>query len=460
VRSSAAPLAVLLVSGTSLAKEIRVDSPAPAPPDGPPAVAPSFVRLEVALPLDPAIEALDAAAPTELGSDAFEPYEDVETHQTVEIRYGIRREPIAAELDHDHIVLLTELFYWLEVRGDGIEPTGCASAADPIGIRTRIEMRLGWTDDWRVDTQITPQPITFLERCKPKPPGVNFTSFLTARVQEKHVGPLGEAAASALGADDRFARSAAAAWNALHARKELRLPGAALVMRPSGMRAFPIGGTDRVIRADLAIEVQPEIVAVASASAAAAPLPPPRVRLSDGIARVPVDLEIAWSDANASLQSDLVGRKYALGEHRMEITGIRGSGTGNRIRFDVDLRGTLSGTIHLDAAPVYDDVAHVLSAGGVELSPETADAVRGTSGAEEALGKVAADVESEFRFAVEDELGRRLDAIGRAVNQPWAEGVALRGGLARRRTLGTYVSESGFGVRIEVSGEVWVRVEG
>jgi hypothetical protein len=172
-----------------------------------------------------------------------------------------------------------------------------------------------------------------------------------------------------------------------------------------------------------------------------------------------VDLEVSWPDVNASLDSDLVGRKYVVGEHRLEIAGVRASGAGDRVRFDIDLRGTLSGTIHLVAAPVYDDVAQVLSVSEIALSAETSDAIRGTPGAAEAVSKIAADVEAELRFAFEDDLGRRLEAIGRAVNQPWTEEVALSGGLARRRTLSTYVGENGFGVRIEVSGEVWVRVK-
>ena len=347
--SSAAPAPIRLPS---------VQPPALPTPEGPAPVSSSFVGARISIPLGPLRQALEAALPLALRAPDVEErvtpeeilQEEKEANEeseaaTAEIywRGPIHRGPIRFGARRDTLYASTQVSYAVEARGEGFGATSCGTPSFPLTGEVRIASRLGWSGGWSLEARSRQLPTVYGTRCKPRPPGVNFTKLVNDRVERllsTRLGPTFDSLASGLDASTPI--------SAFHAALGRPIPlgtnGPWLLWHPGQVRAeWPRVQGDSLVL-DLAVETRPEIQLEPDSVRALLP-PAPELRLFGSDVRIPFD---CWTDLNL-LGGRLLGLVTAYGPSgdSLRVTSARLRGANDRLVVELLIGGALDGRLFL-----------------------------------------------------------------------------------------------------------------
>ncbi|HYM79969.1 MAG TPA: DUF4403 family protein [Candidatus Limnocylindria bacterium] len=414
----------------------------------------SFVRIPVTVPLRAIREAIDREVPVAAGTrDRFVPFES-----ELEIRYSVRRDPIQLEARRDTLVARAAVHYWLDARGPGFKPVACGSRTEPLDGEIGCWTRIGWGDDWQLDARSASAPTIHARRCKPVPPGINFTRVMSDTISRGMVPALATAVEATIVGSDHVRRVVETGWRALQTPLDLG-QGLWLDFGVQRVLAGPLVTRGDSIVAEVHAVVAPRIRSGAPRAAAAWPLPDARVRLAGDDFQVAFDCEVPFE----SLSEDVMERwaSESVGGDALDLRRVRMFGRGHRIFVALEVTGSAHATLQLSGTPAYDPLSHTLAVPDLHYTPETARALRDRLGKvpPQALERLRSAASEALRVPIGPDIAAAVAPLGRALNRRWSAEVSARGGINERRLLGTYVTAEAMGAHFVAVGRATLIVE-
>jgi len=402
--------------------------------------------------LRPAITRLEQVVPTEIGtSGRFERDE-----HGVAFRCRVERGPLELTTRHDTLFVRAKVSYWLSARGDGFAQAECGSERAPLIAWFGSMILIGWSDDWRLDSRAVQLPITHDRKCKPKPPGIDFTEIMTDRIAERMARPLADAIPKTLTEEVPLQPRVAAVWETFRDPVELgRGRDLWLDYRPRRMLAGPLTMSGDSLRVDLAVEMRPRLVASRPSSGRDS-LADPRVRVLGDPLQVAFDCTVTLDSLARRIRErceEAHGEKPAP----VRVSAVLVRGGGDRLAVSIETIGRLSGRVHLVGQVRYDDRTHAFSVGGLDYSSETRAALRGQPPEVlEALQGIRDRAEAALDLDLSSQVVAAASPIGRAVNRALSPQISIAGGMNQRRLLGIVVTDRAVVARLVAAGRTWL----
>jgi hypothetical protein len=458
--------AACFLAGGSWAASPPVTLPAIAAPKLPaatsaPDVADSYVRLtfsaslasvraglERSLAKDLASSTRDELAPA---SEANEPGEGRRVEGEVRYRAHIWREPVAMQAGRDSVRFLVPVAFTVEAHGEGFAPVRCGTGSQPEKAQIGCLTRIGWGDNWGVDALSTLLPTSYLRRCKPIPPGVDFTELVDQHVQAA-AGARLPGLVDSLFRDWRAGREViGTGWQALVRPMPMSLSGIDLDWDPQEARALPLVVAGDSVRFDVFFRVRPRMVtaeAVLAATPRTRALPEPRVRIAPDELRIPFDFEIPCDSLAERVRLACDQEGEALRASSAKVTA-----GGDRVAVTLVLRGALQGEVHFAGRMRYDPVNFRLESPDLAPTPETEKVLRSLAtspaGQVRTLGERA---RAALQVDLKDDVAVWAAALGKVTHRPVGEDLYLQGGMNQREVAGVYGGPDAVGVRLIAAG--------
>lgn len=458
----------------------------PALPEssGPPPVPQSHVRLELVFRLEPVLGALDAAIPRDLrdprrvdttsvheldrkpdkrGGPGLGP-EDVTPADPKDAPYEgavpwrglLRRGAWTVVGSADSLTLRTRIQHTVDVLLPGRLAARCGSAAEPWLAHAGCAARIAWGDGWALETRARALATSFEKRCKPNPPGLNFTRRLGDELGQRLAGVLPAALDSAVHRHTGAGEAVRAALARLEAPMALEDTVAWLRWNVRRVTVDPPRLAGDSITAEVGFEVRPEILPAAEAPTPVT-LGEPDVRLSGDALHVPYHCWVDYSEVERAILAarEVAGSAEGVG---LALAGARVRGARDRIVVSLDLAGPLEGTAHLVGTLAVAMPGHLLHAPDLDWSPETKRRLRASAAGprRRALEAALEEIRLEARQALARPLEDCLRGWERAIVDP------LRGDLDqpasvvanfnRREVAGIFCTDRAIGVQVVTSG--------
>ncbi len=436
----------------ALACALAASSAAAHAAGDPPSYAPSVIRLPIRLESAPLTEALESHVPRAIdASREFVLYrprkEEPSDPDSVWVRYRIDRDPFVLTFDDDRIVARAPVRYWLETTGEGFGAASCGLDSAITG-EIACSYAVGWDDAWRLDARAIPLATTYARRCKPKPPGVNFTRLIGPAIDASFVVPAARALVEAIRTDQRIASLVTDAWNALSESRPLGVYEMWLDTEPVSAVVSPLTSRDGQIATDVAFLVHPRIgTGEPPATRRSTPLPEPRVRLFDERLAVAFDCAVRFDSLAASVTRHCAANR----SDSVTVTNVRVARRDSAVVVTLDLAGRVTVPVELLGTPRFDPHTNVLSVAGVDFTNATKAAL-GRATARPEMERLRESIETGLRCDVTPGVSAFLGRLGRGLNMPVSATLTLSGGAMQREPAGTFLTERLLAVRILAVG--------
>jgi hypothetical protein len=410
----------------------------------------SYIRVTLSVPARSVLDSLERVLPSgELTRPAWEPVND-----SLEMRWSARRDPVHTVSRGDTVFTSWRVPYHVEARGRRLGTVSCGNDAEPLNALVGVVTRLGWRSDWSIDTRSSPIASVHSERCKPKPPGVNFTEILAPRL-DGMFHPRAAVSLDTLWARDRRAPTLVkAVWSALGQPFQTRVEGLTLDLAPRRIvAATPLWAGDRV-SAELTVVVSPRFLWNATADPGA-PLPENQVRLAGDV------LEIAFMAVASfdTLESRALARCRAHHDLRgpLEVQSLRVTGDGARLNVEVATRG--AGIVRLSGDIGYDAEHHTMGVTRLDMDAASARSLRSRTDGSTALAALTHSLESGLQHDLTDGLVLASAQAGRALNRDLAPGIRIEGGVFARRAERVVVEKGSIRADMVLVGKARIHAE-
>lgn len=470
--------AALLAPAFAAALHLEGVRPPPLPPgEGPPPPGPSYVALQIALPLAHLRDALDRSLPRELRrptqvDTAVADEGDLEGEagergkegtadrdwlgRPVRWRGVLRREPIELHAHGDSLIATATISYSIEALERELGSARCGTVSQPLHGQIGCATRLGWSDAWTLDTRARSLPTEYASGCKPDPPGIDFTRRINNRVDAQLVSVLPARFDSVVRATTDLSKHVRAALSLLAQPVMLGDSTAWLHWNVQRVLVDPprVDGDSIVTR--LAFESRPEIATGPGEPDRPLPYGEPRVRLSGNEIQIPFDCWVDYSD----LARGIVGVSAAgpAPGDSVRVLAARLSGGRDRLVIALDLSGAVSGTVYLAGTLSAVQRLYVLQSVDLDWSPESRAALRAAAGRERwsdlesALGRLRSAVRAKITRTLNDCVIAWDRELNRALQPVPGAALSLRGGFSRRNVQTIFCTDRAIGVRLVAIG--------
>ena len=427
-----------------------------------PNVDDSYVRMTVSASFAPVRAGVERGIAKELESGSQEeraPMSEEENEPGEawrvegEVRYQahVWREAVQMTPARDSLWIRLPIDFTVKARGEEFAPVSCGTEGSPERGEIGCLTRLGWRDDWGVEALSSPLPTRYRRRCKPTPPGVNFTTLVDQRVQAEAGARLPGLVDSLFGNWRGGREMITTGWKALVQPIHMSLAGIDLDWDPQEARAAPLAAAGDSIVFDVGFRVHPRMVlgaSVAKAPPRNRPLPEPRVRVSRDELRIPFDFEIPSDTLAARVRSAC---DQESGTVRVPVARVRAGG--DRVLVSLTLKGGVEGQVHFSGRLRYDPTNFRLEVPDLAPTPETEKVLQSldkeTAQRVRTLGQRTL---AALRIDLKEDVTMWAASLGKALQRPVGEDLFLQGGMNRRELVGVYGGPDAIGVRLVASG--------
>jgi hypothetical protein len=354
--------------GRALASDPRPEGPRHEP-------APSVIELPVTVELGPLARFMEQRIPGWIvRREGWERYRDVG------VQYGVWRGPVQVAMFGEVLHVQIPVWYWVKARKKvlgSLELSGsCGVHEPPRTALIRLAARLAWTPDGRLVPQGAILPVRYLSPCRMTIAQLDVTPLLDRYVREK----LGSMARKALDAQlprlTDLRRRLQAAWAALGQPLPLG-EGAWMLLQPEAVRVGSVHGSGARVSTRVGLVVRPRVVLGDRPPPVAMAAPPklrPALPTGAGV-RLPVRVELRYTDVSQALAARLVGRVLKVGTDTLTLSAPAVSASGSRLALSLRVGGSAEGSLTVKGRPVIDADSDMLSLEDLELESRIEDPV-------------------------------------------------------------------------------------
>lgn len=448
--------AIALCAAAGCGRSVEVPAPGAEPAPALPAPPVSTISIPVSVDLRGAFAEAEATVPKR-----FEQLKDwMKISSTpvgdVGAKYEIWRSPLKLGVSGTQLTIGGDIYYRFKIAQDapfiGWKELASCGYGEPARMASlQLRTALSWTDDWRLQSNTTVLPISFVNRCRVTALNIDVTD----RVSDAFDVQLATAARQIdrqLSEQADLSRHVHEIWRKLQQPVELA-DGMWLRLAPTTATVTPLSGGGSSVTATVNVSARPRIVVGARPEASDLQLPALRTAPAENGFHITVDSEISFAEANRRLGETLVGSEHRAAGHRVAIRSATVYGSGGRAVLALGLRGDVNGRIFLVGTPAYDPERRIIYLRSLDYSLETKHAL---ARAADWLGheNFRASIIRQARFPLDDYLSTAAEELHAALNRPIADGVLSRGSVSRIEPLGVYVTDDGFVARAAIQGDL------
>lgn len=401
----------------------------------------SYIRVSLSLPLRPLLDSLERVLP----GDTLVRGEWTPVADTLQMRWAAAREPIRSASRRDTLFATSRVRYRIDARSAATEFASCGTTT-PITAEIGLQSRWGWRDDWGLESRSSALSTIHSGRCKPRPPGVNFTEIVAQRLDDVVHPMMGRAMDSLVARDRRSRALVDGIWSALGKPFVTRVPGLTLDFAPQRVLAATPLITGENLTAELTVVVAPRLLWNEAVAARARPLPANEVRIAGDQFEVLFDVTAPFDTLRAR------ALRRCLSSPDLDALGIQSvdvAGAGDRL--SVTVRSRRSGALRFAGAVRFDRMGHTIGPESLELEPA---ATRATlPGGDAALTALRTCLMTALQYNVADWLVVASAQAGRGLNRELAPGIRIEGGIFDRRAERVEVDGAGIQARMIAAGK-------
>lgn len=445
---------------------VKVDAPAPAIvadlPDPLPELPLSVIDAPVSYDLAPAIAALEAAVPRQIGD--IEQRQQAGGNTRAHFAFAASRSRFHVDIDS----LTIRISSIVEYEGRGwyrpfIGPTvsaACGTAGVPRPrLRVTLVSNARLTSDWNLRTrtriaELVPVSGDTRDMCRITIFRIDITNRLISAlngIMQRHLITLDRNIAR-LDTENRFQTW----WNQM--QRPIRLTDSIWFMidpRSAQLRSVT-SDSGRVV-ANLRLGAQPRIVTGARPTDTTLSADIPPLQFGGGAAEqglyVPLEATFTYPVASALLQKALVGRTISVTRRRIRIDDARLSGIGGgRVALGVQFGGAVNGTVYLTGTPRLDTLTGQVYVPDLDYDVGSAGLL--VRGVEWVKGVNVRDFLREQARIPDTEALERLRVLAeKGMNRQLTSGVNLIARIEATRALGVHATTKELRVRALATGE-------
>ena len=413
----------------------RAEGQGPASPLGPrpSALGPSTPAAELSTITVPIRASLTSLQP-ELEKNVPLRFADSDTQKGIDIRYDIKRDPIRLAMSGPGLRATTTVHYRVEACRGRFPCISCGYEEAPRQAQITLHSKLAWDASWRITSKTTPLPTHYPKRCAVTWFDFDITDRFIAPAVQQQLAIAARTIDRNTPAVANIRPQAQQIWSELQKPIELA-PRTWLVLDPIDVALTPLTGSGTDVTSTLSLRAQTRVIVGDKPAAGAKALPPLKVAggVPSGI-RVPLDLELPYSEATRLATAELGGKTYKVSGRDLKIDSIAiAPGTNNKLRISasIDYRGgalrNYRGIVHLDATPVFDPATQSIHFPDLEYALADRGSVFRRMAERAAHDTLRARLRENIRFPLGPQLTRLRNEVTRALTRPLGNGVMLRG---------------------------------
>lgn len=407
----------------------------------------SYIRVSLSLPLRPLLDSLERVFP----GDTLVRGEWTPVGDTLQMRWSAVREPMRSAARRDTLLATSRVKYRIDARNAATEFASCGTTT-PLTAEVGLLSRWGWRDDWGLESRSAALSTIHSSRCKPRPPGVNFTEIVAHRLDALVHPAMGRAMDSLVARDRRSRALVEGVWSALQQPFATRVQGLVLDFAPRRIVAGTPLLTGETLTAELTVVVAPRLLWRTPVPSRAGPLPENQVRIAGDQLEVLFDVDAPFDTLRAR------ALKRCLSSPDLDALGIQAvdlAGVGDRL--SVTVRSRRSGALRYAGPVGYDRMRYTI--GPLSLALEPAGAPASLPGGETALTALRTCLMTALQHDVSDWLVTASAQAGRGLNRELAPGIRIEGGIFDRRADEVAVHGSGIRARMIAAGKARIVAE-
>lgn len=437
----------------------RLDVPRPAAAD--PTPLPPLEAATIVLPVRialatlqteiarsfPASDSLDRASCASLGG--------IVCHQ-----YVYRRDTLALAMAGDRVSLLARLRYRARIAIPGVGGIGsCGYAPQP---RRRAELRMAttvyWRNDWTLATRATALDAALVDPCEVTVLRVNAAPVMQ-RLLDAQLARVRQQVDSTVPAVLNLRASADSIWRAAQQPQPLDSTGSAwLVMAPEAVSVTPLAGVGAAVTTAVVLTARPRVILGARPTGEIRPLPALTLARPASGVHVPVEISLPFTEVAARASAILAGETAGSG---LTVRGVQLWSAGDTTVVQVDLAGSMTGSLYLVGRFAYDSATRTLASNDLRYTLASGSAmsrVKATLGAF-LVRRAVEQATNGGRFALGAQLDDVRARLTREINRPLGNGATLAGSVGDVRVLGLHTTPTGFVLRVVLDGDARLAVE-
>ena len=319
----------------------------------PPATPVSMIEIPLRLHLEPLIDAAEKALPTQAGN-----WRNWKSWHSIKSKYRAWRGPLRITASGDVLTVQAHIRYWIRARKNllgAITLKGnCGINEPPRQAVIGMQVHLGWEADWTLKPEFHILPTRFLDRCEMTIANIDVTPLIEKEFRKQMQNSLRAALQKLAPGMQAIQQQAQRSWSLLQDPVTLGQDNW-LMLRPTAVALSRITGRGDYIDAQLAINLQPELVTGSEPAGKPSPLPPlghhyPR---SAGL-NIHLGINLDFVTLNQQLTNTLAGKSFIIKDQQAGIKKITLGGSGQEISARIELTGEIGGTAELQTRLAYD----------------------------------------------------------------------------------------------------------
>lgn len=418
--------------------------------------APSQIVLPIQVDLASAFQAAEKAVPrVPPGVELWAP---VPGSAATVFRFNLYRDPLMPSLRQNQLRVRTQVHYWMEVgvkAGPLVKSLGRCGLGEEgfrralLGVQAQLETTPQWTLNLKAEA-LEPE---YLNRCT--------LTFLDYDITPKVMAGMKDAMVKALQLMVDLARNEALlkpraqmAWDQLQQPQELA-PGVFLRFQPERIRLAPLQTERNTLTMLLEIQARPTIAFGSTEAGPLQPLPPLETLTTAPTPgfRIRVDSELPFTEANAQLGRQLVGKRFDTDKGSFEVKGCGMRAKGDRIVLDLDLKGKVDGRLSLVGRPVFDEATGSLQLRDLDYTLEAKSWITqfGEWIFRSTLRKV---IQEKSNFLMDRQFKDLKELAAKGLNRELAPGLKMAGSLQSLRLGQPQVAEDRIRIEAFLEGQV------
>lgn len=417
---------------------------------------PSQLILPIRVDLGPAFDAAERTVPKI--PPGVETWTPVPGSSTTVFRFNLYRDHLMPSLKQNQLKVRTLVHYWMEVgikAGPIVKSVGRCGLGNEgfrramLGVQAQLEV----TPQWTLNLKAEPLEPELPDRCT--------LTFLEYDITPKVMAGMKDAMVKATQAMVELARSEALlkpkvqlAWDQLQQPVEIT-PGVFLRFQPERIRLAPFQAERNSMVLLIEIQARPNLVFGSGEPGPKQPLPPLEnlsTPPTPGF-RIRVDSELPFTEANAQLARQLVGKRFDTDKGSFEILGCGMRAKGDRVALDLDLKGKVNGRLSLVGRPVFDEVAGTLQLMDLDYTLEAKSWITqfGEWVFRSTLKKV---LQEQSNFLMGRQFRDMKEQVAKGLNRELLPGLKMTGSLQSLRLAQPLIANDRIKVEAFLEGQV------
>lgn len=456
-------LQIATISPVLAQKNIKVDAPTEIP-----AVSnvPSFRLVStIALPIDISLTDLEKQINQSIGTEIYK--DDSFTNNNnddLKVLITKTKNMVFTSATNNIFDFAVPIKIWVQkgYGAFGIKQYGETS----FEVIMRFSTAFNLLPDWKIKTVTTPKGFSYVTKPTLKVGGVEIPiAAVVTKLMQANLQDIASTIDETISKEITLDKYVVQAWNTAQTPYLLDEEYQTwLQFTPLEVSTTPITYDKRKIKLTVGLKAYTE-TSIGKKPQPAAPITKaPPFKSSTTIAesfKVSLVNTIGYEEATNLAKKKFIGTEYSFkeGKYKISIEDVSVLGSGDKLVFQIQLTGSLKGTIYLKALPIYDPTTQAIVLGEPEFDIKTKNVLVKLA-AWIFDGTLEKKIQKEFQVPLATMLADGQKSVEEAINSEYLKGVKLMGKVIHITPDQIFVTPEGITATVLAEGKLQLLVQG